>query len=212
MAEPGRLVLSARGLYDPCLSLTTPERAVGNDLTADGKSLVIVTGANQGGKSTLLRAVGLAQLMTQAGLYAPAESLDTAICRGLFTHYPREEDATMTSGKLDEELARMSRIADTIGPDAFLLCNESFASTNEREGSELAGAVLRAMVESGIRVVFVTHLFHLVQELYGERSGSTLFLRAERLPDGHRTFKLTEGEPQPSSHGEDLYQRIFGPA
>ena len=116
----------------------------------------------------------------------------------------------MTSGKLDEELTRMSRIADQIGPDALLLCNESFASTNEREGSELAGAVLRAMVESGIRVVFVTHLFHLVHGLYGERRGTTLFLRAERLSDGHRTFRLTEGEPRPSSHGEDLYRQIFG--
>jgi hypothetical protein len=211
-ADPGKLVLTARGLYDPCLSLSMKERAVGNDLTADGKSLVVITGANQGGKSTLLRGIGLAQLMLQAGMYTPAESLAASVCHGLFTHCQREEDATMTSGKLDEELARMSQIADHLRPASLLLCNESFASTNEREGSELGRDVIRAVVESGVRVVFVTHLFHLAHAFYSQGSGTTLFLRAERLPHGRRTFKLVEGEPQASSYGEDLYQEIFGGA
>jgi hypothetical protein len=204
------VTLTARGLYDPCLSLRLEERATGNDLDADGTSLIVVTGANQGGKSTFLRAVGVAQLMLQAGMFAPAESLQAGVCGGVVTHFQREEDVTMTSGKLDEELARMSAIVDRIQPSYLLLCNESFASTNEREGSELAGDVLRALTESGVRVVFVTHLFHLAHALYDEGAPTTLFLRAERLSDGRRTFKLTPGEPQLSSHGEDIYHRIFG--
>ena len=47
--------LSAHGLYDACLSLSTDARAVGNDVDADGKPLIMITGANQGGKSTFLR-------------------------------------------------------------------------------------------------------------------------------------------------------------
>ncbi|GAB2675610.1 MutS-related protein [Kribbella swartbergensis] len=205
-----RRTLTARGLYDPCLSLRLEQRATGNDLDADGTSLIVVTGANQGGKSTFLRAVGVAQLMLQAGMFAPADSLRAGVCGGVVTHFQREEDATMTSGKLDEELARMSAIVDRIRPSYLLLCNESFASTNEREGSELAGDVLRALTESGVRVVFVTHLFHLARALYEESAPTTLFLRAERLTDGRRTFRLTPGEPRVSSHGEDIYQRIFG--
>jgi DNA mismatch repair ATPase MutS len=50
----------------------------------------------------------------------------------------------MTRGKLDEELARMSDIADYIGLKSLLLCNESFASTNEREGSQIACGVIDA--------------------------------------------------------------------
>ena len=65
----GERALSARGLYDVCLALTTGQRVVGNDVDADGKSLVMITGANQGGKSTFLRSVGLAQLMTQCGMF-----------------------------------------------------------------------------------------------------------------------------------------------
>jgi DNA mismatch repair ATPase MutS len=136
--SPGGPIFTSRGLYDPCLSLRLGNRVVGNDIDANGKHLVMITGANQGGKSTLLRSVGLAQLMMQAGMFAPARSFTADICHGLFTHFKREEDDTMTSGKLDEELARMSDIAEQITPHSQLLCNESFASTNEREGSEIA--------------------------------------------------------------------------
>ena len=97
-----------------CLALTTGQRVVGNDVDADGKSLVMITGANQGGKSTFLRSVGLAQLMTQAGMFVGAQSLRVNVCDGVFTHYKREEDETMESGKLDEELARMSAIASHV--------------------------------------------------------------------------------------------------
>ena len=67
----GKLALTARGLYDPSLSLRLDGRAVGNDVAADGKRIVMITGANQGGKSTFLRSIGLAQLMMQAGMFAP---------------------------------------------------------------------------------------------------------------------------------------------
>jgi MutS domain V len=134
--------LAARGLYDPCLTLHLEGRAVGNDLDAPGKSLVMITGANQGGKSTLLRSVGLAQLMMQSGMFVCADAFAAETVTGVFTHFKRAEDATMTSGKLDEELARMSAIADAIGPGGLLLCNESFASTNEREGSPVSRSYL----------------------------------------------------------------------
>jgi len=209
---PGEPALSARGLYDPCLSLSLSTRAVGTDIDADGRRLVMITGANQGGKSTFLRSAGVAQLMMQCGMFGPAESLRASVCRGVFTHYKREEDATMKSGKLDEELGRMSGIIDDITPDCVLLCNESFASTNEREGSEIARQIVRALTEAGVRVFFVTHLFDLAHGFYRERADNALFLRAERQPDGRRTFRLTAGEPLPTSYGADLYRRIFGPA
>jgi DNA mismatch repair ATPase MutS len=206
----GTPALSACGLYDVCLTLNMEERVVGNDVNADNKWLVIITGANQGGKSTFLRSIGLAQLMMQCGMFVPAESFRANIVVGIFTHYKREEDATMRSGKLDEELSRMSEIADQITPNCILLCNESFASTNEREGSEIARQVVRALIETGIKVFFVTHLFDLAHGFYREQMDSALFLRAERGADGRRTFKLVEGEPLPTSYGEDLYKRIFG--
>jgi DNA mismatch repair ATPase MutS len=209
---PGQLRLAADGIYDVCLTLHLEERVVGNEVNADGKSLIMITGANQGGKSTLLRSLGLAHLMMQSGMFVGAQSFRANVCAGLFAHYKREEDVTMESGKLDEELSRMSEIADAITPNCVLLCNESFASTNEREGSEIARQVVRAMLDKQIKVFFVTHMYDLAHGLHAERLDTALFLRAERQPDGRRTFKLLEGEPLPTSYGEDSYRRIFGTA
>jgi DNA mismatch repair ATPase MutS len=207
---PGVLALAADGLYDVCLRLTTSEAVVGNDVEADQKSLVMITGANQGGKSTFLRSVGLAQLMTQAGMFVGARSLRVNTCDGVFTHYKREEDEALESGKLDEELARMSEIADRITPNCLLLCNESFAATNEREGSEIARQVLAALLETGVKVLFVTHMFDLANGFHRRDLDSALFLRAQRGSDGARPFKISEGEPLPTSYGEDSYRKVFG--
>jgi DNA mismatch repair ATPase MutS len=200
---------SCRGLYDVALTLSLDRGVVGNDVSGDDKDLVVVTGANQGGKSTFLRAIGLAQLMMQCGMFVPARSFCANVCDGLFTHYKREEDAAMESGKLDEELKRMSEIADSVTPNSLLLFNESFAATNEREGSEIARHIVGALLERRIKIFFVTHLYELARGLYERKTKNAAFLRAERQADGGRTFKLIEAEPLETSYGEDLYRRIF---
>lgn len=201
--------LAARGLYDASLALTLDGPVTGNDVAADGRALIMITGANSGGKSTFLRSVGQAQLMLQAGMFAPAQELSGSVTSGIFTHFKREEDATMERGKLDEELDRMSAITDWIAPGGMLLCNESFASTNEREGSQLAREIIRALTEAGIRIVFVTHMYDLAESVRASGGGRVLFLRAPREPDGSRTFRLREGAPLPTSYGEDLYLETF---
>jgi hypothetical protein len=206
----GKAMLSCRGLHDVCLSLSMNDRVVGNDVSADDKALVMITGANRGGKSTLLRSIGLAQLMMQCGMFVAAESLRANVCNGIFTHFKREEDTSMRSGKLDEELGRMSSMVDNMAPNSIVLLNESFASTNEREGSEIARQIVRALLEAGIKVFYVTHMFDLARGFYLAKLDGALFLRAERLADGRRTFRLVEAEPLPTSYGEDLYGRIFG--
>jgi DNA mismatch repair ATPase MutS len=145
------------GLYDVTLCLTMNHGVVGNALHAEQKNLVIITGANQGGKTTFLRSIGLAQLMMQCGLFVGADDFKAEICSALFTHYKREEDTSMKSGKFDEELARMSDIVEHIVPNSILLFNESFAATNEREGSEIATQIVRALLEKGMKVFYVTN-------------------------------------------------------
>jgi DNA mismatch repair ATPase MutS len=197
-------------LYDVCLALTMKQRVVGNDVNADDRDLVIITGANQGGKSTFLRSIGLAQLMMQCGMFVPAESFCANVCEGLFTHYKREEDASMKSGKLDEELSRMSDIVDNMTSNSLVLFNESFAATNEREGSEIARQITRALLEKRVKAFFVTHLYDFAHSVYERNADRCFFLRAERQPDGKRTFKLIEGKPLQTSHGEDVYEKVFG--
>jgi DNA mismatch repair ATPase MutS len=201
--------LACVGLYDVCLSLSMERKVVGNDVNADGKELVIITGANQGGKSTFLRSIGVAQLMMQAGMFVAADSFCSELCNGLVTHYKREEDVTMKSGKFDEELGRMSDIVDHVTSSSMLLFNESFAATNEREGSEIAGQIVTALLEKHVRSFFVTHLYEFAHSLCEKKMRGAIFLRAERRPDGARTFRLVEGEPLQTSYGKDLYDAIF---
>ncbi|MFZ5809801.1 MAG: MutS-related protein [Chloroflexota bacterium] len=202
---------SFTGLYDPSLSLSMKNKVVSNDVHAAGKNLIFISGANQGGKTTFLRSIGVAQLMMQSGMFVTAESFSANICRGLFTHFKREEDKSMESGKFDEELQRMSKIVDWLTPDAMILFNESFAATNEREGSEISSQILHALLENHIKVFFVTHHYELVRMFFEDNLQNVLLLNAERLPDGSRTFRLRPGEPMPSGFGKDLYQQVFHP-
>ncbi len=201
--------LAGRGLYDIALALSMDGRVVANDFSADGKRLIMITGANRGGKTTFHRSLGQAQLMMQCGLFVPAAFFRASLCAGVFTHYKREEDAGMRTGKLEEELNRMSAVVDELRPGSLMLFNESFASTNEREGSEIARQIVQALLDSDVRVAYVTHLYDLAHGLHRARMGTALFLRAERLADGRRTFRVLEGEPLPTSYGPDLYSRIF---
>jgi MutS domain V len=207
---PSPPVFSCTDLRDACLELQSQRPVVGNDVQGDGKSLVIITGANSGGKSTFLRSVGVAQLMMQCGLFVTAGSYRADVASGIFTHFIREEDSEMTSGRLDDELRRLSAIADHIRPHYVMLFNESFAGTNEREGSEIGYQVVRALLDADVKVFFVTHRFDFAERFRRQQAGATLFLRAERQPDGRRNYKLAVKDPLPTSFGEDLYHRLGG--
>jgi hypothetical protein len=103
----------------------------------------------------------------------------------------------------------MSDIANNLKPSSLLLFNESFAATNEREGSEIARQVVVALVESRMKIFFVTHLYKFAREIFDKNMKDAIFLRAERRTEGRRTFKLIKGEPLQTSYGKDLYKEIF---
>ncbi len=198
-------------LYDPCLLLTTDGSVIGNSLKSRDARLIVVTGANHGGKSTFLRSLGVSQLMFQAGMFAPARALQMNPAQGLFTHFRREEDPTMTSGKLEEDLVRMDAIVNHVTPGSLVLCNESFAATNESEGSFLSREIVLSLLESGVRVFFVTHMYEFAHGLHADDLPGAIFLRAPRSDDGTRSFRLVAGEPPPRSYGIDVFDRVLGP-
>jgi DNA mismatch repair ATPase MutS len=147
--------------------------------------------------------------MSQSGMFAPAASLRLNVVGGVFTHFKREEDTTMRSGKFDEELSRMNDIVNAVRPRALLLFDEFFAATNEREGSEIARQIVSALLEKPNKIVFVSHLYDFAHGFYERSLDSTMFLRADQLKDGRRTLKMVEGEPLQTSFGRDLYEQLF---
>lgn len=192
-------------------------RAVGNTCNIQDKMLLVVTGANQGGKSTFLRSIGIAQVMMQCGLPVAAYRYRSGIFPAFFTHFTRREDSAMNSGRLDEELGRMNRIVENLGERSLILLNESFATTTEKEGSVIAYDIIKALSEAGVKILTVTHLLSFAQRIYeetqakeaaGEESGVE-FLSAERMENGKRTFKMIQHAPELTSFGLDLYESII---
>lgn len=196
-----------QGLYDGSLALLKGGPVTGNTLSVEEVRLYLITGANQGGKSTFLRSMGQAQLMAQCGMPVFAEQFVFPLRSGIFSHFKKEEDGSLQSGKLDEELVRMSRIADFMHPDSMILMNESFAATNEREGSEIILQITEAFLANRIEVFSVTHLFTYASAL--QNRPGVQALRAQRLDNGDRTFCIVPGLPTETAYGEDLYRRIF---
>lgn len=200
-------------LKEVVMSMAQGGKTVGNTGNLDGKMLAIITGANQGGKSTFLRSVGIAQVMMQCGLMVAAKRFCSGLYPNFFTHFTRREDSAMNSGRLDEELRRMDQIISNLGKDSLIVLNESFATTTEKEGSAIAYDVIKALKEENIKILTVTHLLSFAQKMYDEtddvEKSDIAFLSAEHLEDGTRTFKMIPHEPELTSFGLELFEKII---
>ena len=195
-------------LYDVALVSKKRMGVISNDGEGINKDLYIITGANQGGKTTFLRSFGQAQLMAQCGMLVGAKEYEAPIRNAIYTHFKKEEDKNIKSGKLDEELERMSEIVDHIKSPSLVLFNESFASTNEREGSEINKDITDALIKFDNEVVSVSHLYTYTSSYFDNEN--VVFLIAERLADGKRSHKINIGLPEKTAYGEDLYKKVFG--
>ncbi len=204
--------LRFKELKEVVMAMEQRVEAVGNTCDMEDMMLLIVTGANQGGKSTFLRSIGIAQVLMQCGLMVTAESFESGIFPSLFTHFTRREDSAMNSGRLDEELGRMNQIVENLGERSLVLLNESFATTTEKEGSVIAYDIIKALNEAGVKVLTVTHLLSFAQKMYDEKKAGegVEFFSAQRLENGKRTFKMIQHAPELTSFGLDLYEKIVG--
>jgi hypothetical protein len=183
------------------------KNVVGTSLDVVDENLYLITGANQGGKTTFLRSIGQSILMMRSGMFVVASEYSYRHVNHLFTHFKKEEDKALESGKFEEELRRMKMIVEMINHGDIVLMNESFSSTNEQEGSEIASHIIKALVNNGIGIFVVTHFYKLSNMLLSDRN--LVSLVAQRLDDGKRTFKIVEGSPLETSFGKDIYNQVF---
>jgi DNA mismatch repair ATPase MutS len=207
--DPDSKGIESEGLQNAGLALLINKPPVGNDVCFRDKRLVLITGTNQGGKTTFLRSVGLAQLMAQCGLFVTAKHYRCPPYAGMYTHFPGGEDTARGMGLLDVELKKLSAIIEIIKPRSLLLMNETFQTTMPPDAKYLADSTVRALMDSGVTVVFVTHLYAYAAGQYAGRHGDTLFLRAERGEGGSRAYVLREGEPYASADGLALFREVL---
>jgi hypothetical protein len=159
---------AGESLIDPSLALKERRLPAANGFRFTGKRRVVITGPNQGGKTTFLRSVGLAQVMAQCGMFVAARTYTCPLFSGIYSHFPGAEDDRLQMGLLEAELRKMSGIIGAIKPGGLLLMNESFQTTMPLDAKRLCEEIVSALVDAGVTVLFVTHLYAFALELFHE--------------------------------------------
>lgn len=198
---------SIKGLYDISLAFKDNKAPVSNDLEYKNNAAILISGANQGGKTTFVRSLCQCQLLAQCGLFVQASVASIPLRTGFFTHFNADEESFHDSGKFVDELKRLNNIITQIRPYGVVFMNESFSSTNEKEGSIIGEEVINGLNSSHVEVIIVTHMYQLAKSLYD--NNKCLLLKAERTSDGTRSFKLKKSTPEATAYGEDLFIKIF---
>jgi DNA mismatch repair protein MutS len=177
------------GGFDLALALARgPDGIVPNDfaLVADER-VFVVTGANQGGKTTFARAFGQLHHLAGLGCPVPGRAADVFLADAVLTHFEREEDVRTRRGKLEEELVRLHALLQRATPDSVVVMNEAFTSTAAADALFLGGRILDRLFEIDALGVYVT----FVDEL-ASAGPKTVSLVAGVDPDdpARRTFRI----------------------
>jgi len=181
--------------------------------------IFILTGPNQGGKTTYAQAIGLAQVLAQAGLYVPGSSARISPVDAIYTHFPVEEAPETEAGRLGEEAARLSQIFAQATRASLIILNESLSSTGAGESLYLAADLVRILRLLGARAVFATHLHDLaasVDALNAEPGGASqvvsLVSHVEEQPSAEgpqirQTYRIEPGPPRGRSYAREIAAR-----
>ncbi len=186
------------------------EKPVPNTVTfRPDAQFFVLTGPNQGGKTTFTQGIGIVYLMAQSGLFVPARSAHLRPADRIETHFPSAESGSLDTGRLSEETTRLSALIDVISNRSMVLLNESLSSTGPQEAGVLAGELLRVFSAVGVRGVFATHLHDLAHSVCEDRAMyaglSSLVAEADVSGDhARRTFRIREDSPDGSSYAMDI--------
>ncbi len=191
---------------------------VGNDVEfGDNGRILIITGPNQGGKTTYIQALALAQVLFQAGLYVPGSSACISPVDAIYTHFPVEEKPNTEAGRFGEEAQRLSEIFAQATRHSLILLNESLASTASGESLYLARDIVRCFRLLGARVAYTTHMHELAasaDEINSTTQGNSKVISLVATAQTHaseggssevtRTYKIIASPPMGRSYAQEL--------
>ncbi len=187
------------------------ETVVCNDIAFTKEQAVqILTGPNRGGKTILTQGIGLAFLLYQSGVFVPASAAEIRPCDGIFTHFPVEEERTVSLGRLGEEADRCREICRHATADSLLLFNESFATTSHTESLYIAEDVLKYLCCLGARTCFNTHMHELAEHcgsLSETASAVTGAVSIVMENGADNKYKISRRKPDGKSYAQAIAQQ-----
>jgi DNA mismatch repair protein MutS2 len=178
------------------LLLEGDQPVVPSDLRMEpGERTLVVSGPNTGGKTVLLKSLGLFSLLTQSGIVPPvAEGTRLPIFRNVFADIGDEQSIEASLSTFSAHLANLREIVEDAGHDALVLIDEIGSGTDPVEGAALARAILEELTRRGTMTVATSHLGQL-KLLAGEEEGvvnASLQFDPGRLEP---TYRLVKGLP-----------------
>ncbi|MEY4548131.1 MAG: hypothetical protein RL685_4326, partial [Pseudomonadota bacterium] len=186
-AGPRRL----RGLFNPWL-VVEGRPCMPCDLDfASSERLAFVTGPNSGGKTRLLQALCLCQLLGQSGLFVPAEQAELRWAHGLFASLVEQHEVDQVEGRLGTELLRIRRLFERLRRGSLVVMDELCSGTNPSEGEALMRLVLDALYELEPQAFITTHFLEFTARLAA--TSQHRFLRAELDEHEQPTYSFGDG-------------------
>ena len=187
-----------------------------NDCTMDENGrFFVLTGANNGGKTTYTRSVGIVQVLAQAGLYVPAQSCEISPVDFIYTHFPKEEEVGLNTSRFTQECKQFKVTIDTATKYSMLLLNESIQSTTPTECVYIATELTKIFRCVGVRGVYATHLLELARsldtlnaEVEGDTKLVSIITTVDESGDQKRLYKIVRSAPQEFGYARSIYEKF----